>query len=430
MERVKAFIKSNFHLSKLERESLVAMGGMAAEYHNIFLYGYLVSVINPYFFKDSSYLITLSAILLSYIMGPLGAIICGHIGDTLGRKRILAWALAFVSISSFFISVLPSYDQIGIVASILFILLRSIQAVGFGGDAVGLVTFILEEAPARSRGWFGGLMSLGSAIGVFVASLEVSLLDPLQDISSQWKWRIPLCTGIIGTLLSIYFYRILGETTVFKHYTKKHHKKRWPLLELLKNYKLSFLRAIGVFALAPIITAVIFSFIPYLGETALHLSSKFSMWSNTIVLFVFSIFAPLFGALSDKIGRKPILFGVSLIFLILGFPLFSLLEYHNKTIYFCVQLFFSWVASAYYGIAMTINIEHLPTNLRYTGVALSFYLSYVLFGGINGQYIVKFLINGVSACVGPVFYLLLGSIVVFLSALLLKEEAKTSLEKE
>jgi len=422
-----AINKIKTHLSQLQRESIIAIIGIALEYYNIFLFGYLTSVIISQFFNASNPLLIVLAILLSYIMGPLGAIICGHVGDVRGRKKILAWTIAFVSIPSFLISILPTYDQIGIAASIFFIILRSIQTMAFGGDAVGLVTFILEDAPARHRGLFGGFMSMGAAIGVLFSSLVISLIDPLGDSISPWKWRIPLSLGIFGVIASIYFYRTFGETETFKHYKEKHYIKTWPLIDLFKKSKLVFLKVIGITALVPIITIIIFGFVPYLGMTHLGLSPKLSMWSNTLAVGLFAIFAPFFGSLSDKIGRRPILFGVSLIFLTLGFPLFSLLDHATTPMFFSIQLFFALVSSAYYGVTMTICIENFPTHIRYTGVALGYYITYALFGGINGLYLVKLLIKNIPIDTSPVFYLLSGSVIVFLSALFLTEKKKQSL---
>ena len=274
-------------------------------------------------------------------------------------------------------------------------------------------------------------MSMGGAFGVFIASLEISLLDPLGDPFAVWKWRSPLSLGIIGALISIYFFRIMEESPVFQHYDAKKIKMRFPLIELLKNKTGSLINSIGIFALAPIITLIIFSFIPYLGFTALSLSSRYIMWINTFSLAIFMVSAPFFGALSDRkrVGRKPILIIISLTFLILGFPLFYFFEYHSAFTYACIQIFFSWVSSAYYGIAMTTSIEHLPTHLRYTGVSLSFTLSYAVFGGVVGLRIVKVLIEEIKIDIAPSMYLLFGAFIVLLSSIVLKEEARHSLEK-
>jgi MHS family proline/betaine transporter-like MFS transporter len=415
---------------KLEKESLVTIIGMGIEYYSVFLYGYASSVIISQFFNINSSLILWSSILLSYIMGPLGAIICGHIGDTLGRKKILVWTIATVSISSFLISILPSYDQIGVLASIFFIILRSAQTLAFGGDAVGLVTFILEDAPAENRGLFGGLMSAGSAVGVLAASFVIAFLDPFEDPASPWKWRLPLSVSIIGMLVAIYFYRAFGETETFKHHKEKRYINSPPIYVLFKNNKKMLVNIIGITALVPIITIIIFGFIPYLGMRHLGLSTNIGMWSNTLGLLIFTFFAPFFGNLSDRIGRRPILICVSLSFLILPFPLFYFLDSVSTKLFFIIQLLFSLISSAYYGVTMTTCIEHLPTHVRYTGVALGYYITYTLFGGINGQYIVELLIKDIRIDISPVFYLLLGSFLVFLSSYFLKEQSGHSLSEK
>lgn len=412
-----------FHLSKLGRESLIAIGGIALEYYILFQYGYSAKVILHYFFGISSPLIIFSAILLSYVMGPLGAMICGDIGDTKGRKKILVWTLSLISIPSFLIGILPSYSQIGVTASIIFIILRSLQTAAFGGDTLGLVTFILEEAPEEHRGLFGGFMSMGAGIGVFCASSIVSILEPLDYPDAPWRWQIPLSFGIFGIVFALYFYRKIGETEVFKHYKRVFYVKTWPIVDLFKNYKLTFLKIIGLTSLAPIITIVIFGFIPHLDVSHLHLTHKSSMLFNSAALFIFSFFAPIFGALSDRIGRKPILFGVNLIIIILGFPLFYLLDYANAVVVFVVQLFFSLVASAYFGVTFTIAIESFPTHVRYTGVAVGYYVTYALFGGINGLFIVEGL-SEQKLDISPIFYLIFGSIISFVSVLFLDERHK------
>ena len=269
----KILITTKFHLTKLGRENVISMLGMAIEYYNIFLYGYASSIIIAKFFAQSSLLIVILAMLLSYLMGPLGALFFGHIGDKKGRKKILALAIALVSIPSFLISLLPSYDQIGVLASVLFIILRSVQTMAFGGDTIGLATFVLEDAPAKHRGLFGGFMATGAAIGVFFASLVVAMFDPLGALNSSWRWRIPLCIGIFGIIISIYFYRTFGETETFKHYKQKYYRKTLPIVDLFKKNKLNFSRIIGITALVPIITIIVFGYIPFLGVS--HLTRKF-----------------------------------------------------------------------------------------------------------------------------------------------------------
>jgi len=285
------------HLSKIERESIAAIAGMAIEYCTVFLYGFLAPLIIPHFFQSTGGLVIVFSMLLSYLVGPLGAIVCGTIGDMYGRKIILVWTLALVAIPTFLMALLPTYDQIGVYASISFFILKTIQMMAFSGDLVGLATFMLEDVPAKRRGFFGGLMSMGSAFGVLLASFLISIFDPLEDPYSQWKWRILLSIGIFGLFIAIYFQRIFSETETFKHYKKDAYINSWSFIDLFKYNALDYLKIIGITALVPIITIIIFGFIPYLGTHEVELSPKLSMWSNTISIALFAIFAPLFGHL-------------------------------------------------------------------------------------------------------------------------------------
>lgn len=418
----KAISRAIFHISKIEHETIVTVFGIAIEYYVVFLNGYLAPIIISHFFVESSPLIIFSSFILSYIMGPIGAIICGHFGDVYGRKKILSWTIAFVAIPSLFIAILPGYDTIGIYASIIFIFLRSVQMVAIAGDMIGLATFVLEEVKPKRRGLFGGYMSMGASLGVLLASLCTAIFNPYQNSASYWEWRAMTLIGFAGMFVALYFYLNFSETQTFKHYKKEHYIGTPPLRDLIKSKKLLFMKIVGISSLAPIISLTIFGFVPFIGMNYLHLSPSLSMWSNTIALGVFALLAPIFGKLSDKIGRKPILISVSLAYLVLGFPLFYLLDNGNAEMFFIIQVFFSIIASAYYGVTFALCIEQFPTHIRYTGVALSRYITYLLFGGINGFHIMNILIEDIHIEISPVFYLLFGCLLVLISILSIKEE--------
>lgn len=362
--------------------------------------------------------------ILEAITGVLGAIICGHVGDTLGRKKILAYTIAFVAFPSFAISILPGYEQIGILASIIFILLRSTQMLAFGGDMIGLVTFILEDTPANQRGKFGGYMSMSAGIGAGVASLLLYLVDPFSVPISFWKWRLLLIFGIVGIFIANYLKNMFGETEFFRHYKKRHHRSSTPIVEVFQCNKLTFLRVVGITILAPIITLTIYAWIPQFSVKHLDLAARHSMLLNFGALTLFAIGARLFGAKSDMLGRRRILLGVSGFFLIFAYPLFvALYNTGNIIQFFLIQAIFAFASSAYYGVAMTASIEHVPTHIRYTGVAVGYYVNYAIFGGISGDHIERLLIENVFLSSSPVFYLMIGSFIVFICSFFLKEEA-------
>jgi MHS family proline/betaine transporter-like MFS transporter len=415
---------TKLNISKLQRESTIAGIGIALEYYSIFLFGYLAFMILPQFFLGSSSSLVKLSMILESTMGVIGAIACGQVGDTLGRKKILAYTVACVAFPSFFISLLPGCDHIGITASLIFMLLRSIQMLAFGGDMIGLVTFILEDAPASQRGRFGGYMSMSAGIGVCLASLLLYLLDPFKDPTSFWKWRLLLIFGVIGIFIANYLKKTFGETEIFKHYKERHPKAKPPIIDVLKKNKLVFLRVVGLTILAPIITIVIFGWIPQFSVKHLDLFPNEAMLLNAGSLFLFVIGAPLFGRWSDRWGRKWILIGVSSFFLAFSYFLFKHLSHTENILqFFIIESILAFVSSAYYGVAMTASIEHIPTHIRYTGVALAYYTNYAIFGGISGNHLEKLLIKGVPLEFAPVFYLLPGALVVLICSIFLKEEA-------
>lgn len=410
--------------SHLKRESTIAGIGIALEYYSVFLFGYLSFIILPHFFQKSiSYTVSL-ILILEAVMGVIGAIICGHVGDTLGRKKILAYTIACVAFPSFAISILPSYDQIGIIASIIFIALRLTQVLAFGGDMIGLVTFILEDVPPNQRGKFGGYMSMSAGIGTCIASLFLYFADPFSNPTSFWKWRFLLIFGITGMFVANYLKNMFGESEFFMHYKKIRHNAVPPIIDVIKNNKLTVLRVMGITILAPIITLTIYGWLSQFSVKHFELSARHAMLFNFGALVLFAIGACLFGKWSDRFGRRRILIGVSAFFLFFSYPLFKYLTQTETIVQlFLIQAIFAFASSAYYGAAMTACIEHVPTHIRYTGVAVGYYINYALFGGISGDYIEKFLIGRQYPESSPVFYLMTGALIVLACSYFLKEKA-------
>jgi MFS family permease len=430
MRHIKSAIKgTTHHLSNLTFESILVLAGCAIEYYSVFLYGYASSVINVQFFISDKLLLTQS-ILLSFVMGPLGAIICGHIGDTLGRKKVLVATISVFALSTFFISILPGYDSIGITASILSILLRSIQTMAIGGDVIGLVTFLLEDAPSNRRGLFGGLMSMGSGIGVLLAVGSIALTDPVNNPIDSWRWRLPMSLSIFGLILSHYFYSSVGETATFRHYKRSHYKTSIPIIDLFRRNFPQFCLIVGLTASVPIITIVVNGVIPYMNIEDLGIRTRAEMATNAIAMSVFAICAPFFGALSDQIGRKPVLLAVAGILLVTSAPIFYILSFSDLERSTSIQVFFAVVTSAYFGVTFATCIEHLPTHVRYTGTVLGYYSSFVIFGGSNGQYIVKALIDLFSKDASSVIYLLAGAFLLLVASLFIKDLRHDPLSEE
>jgi len=409
------------------RRNIIAIFAVIMEYYDVFLYAYFAPFIVPNFFPSATYLQSVLAILICYLFSPLGAIIFGHIGDRRGRKNVLVWIILILSLSSSIICILPTYHQIGVSASILFIILRIMHGIAMGGGGVGLSIYISEESPRHQRGLSIGLITMGAGIGALMASMAVAVINPYDNSYSFMLWRIPLIITPLGLIVAVYFHVCLEETCFF-HKRTYGKVDSWPIVILLKKHKWLFFKIFCLAVLGPIINVVIYGFIPIVLIKQLHFSNSFGMWINTFGLFLFSLLAIVAGILSDRIGRKPIMLFVSLFLMIFGYPLFLLLNSGNVFTVFSVHILLIMVSSIYYCLEFIIAIEAFPKNVRYTGTALTYVLPYIIFGGITGNHILKLILNRTHSLLSPGYFLVFGSIITFAAMCAIKESFKKQLD--
>ncbi len=274
-------------------------------------------------------------------------------------------------------------------------------------------------------------MSMSAGIGVCLACLFLYFSNPFSDPTTFWKWRLLLILGVFGLFIANYFKKTFSETAVFSHFKRTRSVRIPPLFDLFKTYKTTLLRILGITILAPITTIVVFGWVPQFSVKHLNIHPNQAMLLNAGGLVLFAIGAPLFGRWSDMLGRKRMLCGVSSFFFIFSFLLFYLLTKTETVIqFFIIEAILAFAASAYYGVAKTAAIEHVPTHIRYTGVAVAYYINYAFFGGISGNHIDQLLTGAVHVEFAPVFYLMFGSIVVFICSLFINEEARHELSDD
>lgn len=427
--------------STLKNDTIVSSFGIGIEYYIVFTLGFLGKIIFPQFIpfeiRDGVYWELFSSLL---IMAPiLGALFYGHKADRIGRKKILAWMVALVSIPAFAISILPTHSEWGIYSSVLFGLLVLVQAFAFGGDMVGLLTFVLEEIPEKEgsrrsqKGLYGGFMSFGAGIGVGLSALSIGLvypqpLVPLQSIA----WRYLLCPGGLGILVVAYLHVKTHETEKFDYYKEHFYtsfKEAIPIKELFSKSGLSFVQVVFMSVLVPIITVIIFAYFPYhIGIKELKLMPRDVMLNLAFSLAIFSVFAPVFGRVSDRIGRKKMLKRVSASLFVLSLLILVFLRYLSPQGYFMLQFLLIFVSSGYFGVTFAACVETFMTHVRFTGISLSYAINSVVFGQHIGAYITNTLEKIANFSIfTPFAYLLLGSALVFMVMSLKKETAFTKL---
>ena len=310
--------------------------GTMFEWYDFYLYGLLATYISVQFFsgvnETTAFILALAAFASGFAIRPLGSIVFGRIGDLVGRKNTFLVTMGLMGMSTFAVGFLPSYDDIGIAAPIILVVLRLIQGLAVGGEYGGAATYVAEHAPQGRRGFFTSFSQTTSAFGLFLALLLVSGLRDLlgAEAFADWGWRIPFLLSIFLLAISLWIRLQLAESPVFQKMKEEGKTSKAPLTEAFAkwaNLKFVLIALFGAVAGQGVIgyTAQFYTLF-YLERIA----DVDPATSNVLLVIALMIATPtfiFFGWLSDLIGRKKIVMGALLMAVFTLFPLFSALTH-------------------------------------------------------------------------------------------------------
>lgn len=396
--------------------------GNTLEWYDFLLYAYFAPILAPLFFPAKtpliSLLLTFGVFALGFLIRPLGAIVIGQWGDRYGRRKALLISISLMTIPTVAMGFLPTYASIGIAAPILLTLIRFIQGFAVSGEIASAACYLVEHANKNRRGYAGSLIMssaiLGILLGASIATLQTELMP--EAILHSWGWRIPfLLAGVFG-ILGIW---IRLRATESPQFIALPETAKTPLKTLLLHYPKYLLQGIGLTMILAIGNYYFVAyFTTYLVQSAkLELSQ--AMLINVIAMVFFIIFAPLFGLLSDKFGRKRLfLIGAGL--MIIGAPLvFYLLLQKNFLACLSAEIIFAIILAATDGLILTTLAELFPTNIRATGASLCYNTSLALFGG-TAPLVAITLTQVTQNAFIPAWYVMFGALISFLCACFFK----------
>ncbi|MGI4813759.1 MAG: MFS transporter [Janthinobacterium lividum] len=366
--------------------AVATMIGTATEWYDYFLYGTASALVFsklffPNFSQAAGTLAIFAVFGVTLIIRPIGAAIFGHFGDRLGRKSMLIMSILVMGIGTFAIGLLPTFASIGIWAPVLLILLRVFQGFAVGGEYGGSTVMALEYAPPGKRGLYASIPQIGNPIGMLLGTLTLYLFTLLpQDQFLAWGWRVPFLLSAVMVAIGLYIRLNIAETPAFKHAQAKKEIRQMPLRSLWRNYR----RAMILVILAPAALNVgfyIFSTwsISYLTHN-LHMPIQAAL-AAVMIAAALNIFAqPLFGALSDKIGRRPVYIAGSLWIGLMAFPFFWLLG-TASLLWVTVAMILTITIGhgATYSVQASFISEAFGTDVRYSGLSITYHLSAALF---------------------------------------------------
>ncbi|QTL02935.1 MHS family MFS transporter [Aquabacter sp. L1I39] len=364
--------------------------GTAVEWYDFLIYAVATALVfNKLFFPVGDPALATIAAFGTYAVGflarPLGAAIFGHLGDKHGRKAMLASTIIIMGLGTFCIGLLPTYEQIGIAAPILLILLRFLQGIGIGGEWGGAVLMVVENAPPKKRGLFGSLVQVGNPIGNLAALGIFAVASQMPESEFiTWGWRIPFLLSILLIGVGLFIRLRLEETPAFRQLKAKQEVARMPVLEIFAHHRRPFFTAVGL-KIAEI------SYASIAGVFVIsYATQKLGMPRATILngvmassfIALFSI--PFFGWLSDKWGRKTMFYLSCLFCMGFAFPMFTLLDTKDPWIVTAtVVVAISFGQMVMFGIGAPFYSELFTARLRYSGASLGFQIGAAISGGLT-----------------------------------------------
>ncbi len=409
-------------LNSPARVLLASLVGTTIEFFDFYVYATAAVLVFPALFfpntdPTTALLASFATFSIAFFARPLGAVVFGHFGDRVGRKTTLVAALLTMGVSTVIIGLLPTYEQIGVIAPLLLALCRFGQGFGLGGEWGGAVLLATENAPEGKRSWYGMFPQLGAPVGLFLSSGAFWLLLHLmtQEQLLSWGWRIPFIASIILIAVGLWVRLSITETPAFQKAIDKHERVDVPVMELFRNHKRSLFLgtfvALATFVLFYIGSAYLLSYnvkvlkIPFLDALEIQIVGS----------VMFGIFIPIAGKLAERFGRREVLIATTVLIGIFSFFLNGLMTSGEGAI-FVFAIIAMALMGLTYGLIGTALAAPFPTNVRYTGSSITFNLAGI-FGASLAPYAATWLqVNYGMAYVG--YYLGAAAVITLICILL------------
>lgn len=382
---------------KISRHRLKAIFGGSVgnlvEWYDWYAYSAFALYFSGSFFptgdQTAQLLNTAGVFALGFLMRPVGGWMFGRIADKVGRKQSMTLSVLLMSLGSMLIAITPTYSTIGIIAPIMLLLARLLQGLSVGGEYGVSATYLSEMATKNRRGFYSSFQYVTLIGGQLIAlGIQLILQKVLltEDQLHDWGWRIPFVIGAILSIVALYLRTSLHETKAFEAQKNTADEKKGTMKELLKHPK-ALMVVIGLTAGG---TLAFYTYTTYMQKflvNTVHLTKGESTLISFVSLLIFALLQPAFGALSDRIGRRPILIWFGLSGTLFTVPLLTALS-HTTSLWSAFFLLMAAliIVSGYTSISAIVKAELFPAEIRALGVGLPFALTVAIFGG-TAEYI-------------------------------------------
>ncbi|MEC4176385.1 MFS transporter [Adlercreutzia sp. R7] len=413
--------------------------GNFIEWFDYASYSYLATVIALVFFPaEDRFVGVMSAFAvfaLSFLVRPIGAIFWGNMGDKKGRKWALSVSILLMSGATFLIGCLPGYAMIGVGAPLLLLVLRMVQSFSAAGEYAGAATFIAEYAPKNHRGFYCSMVPASTATGLLVGSLLATFMFNTWGAESSfvidWGWRIPFWLALPLGYITHYIRTHLEDSPVYADMQDRlkaaGEEVEHPIRTLFKKHFKVLVISFGACVLNAVGFYAVLTYLPNYLETVLQYNPGDASTITTIVLIVYIGFIFLSGRISDRFGRKKMLIGACVGFIVFTVPAFILLGSMNFWVILLVELVMCLILTINDGTLASYLTETFPTDVRYSGFALSFNLANAIFGG-SASFISFWLISITGNDIAPAWYMVVIALIALVAMLFTHDHSGKKLE--
>jgi MFS transporter, MHS family, proline/betaine transporter len=413
----------------LVRKSIIGGAvGVLVHWFDWAIYAYLSTTLATVFFpteNPTAGLLSVFAVFaVSFVVRPLGALFFGPLGDKIGRRTVLAIVIITMGFGTILVGLLPTYASVGILAPILLIVARLVQGFAAGGEFGGAASFLAEYSPRRHRGFGVSWLEVSSLLGFLAASLTVFLLNSAltEEAVTSWGWRIPFLVAGPMAIVGLYIRLKLEDTPNFRALEEAHEVAQAPLREVLRQDWRQLLQMTGIEMLQHVSFYAILVYLLTYQTAELGLSAASASLSATITSIVAMVLVPLFGVLSDRVGRKPLMIASGLGFVVLSYPAFYLMSVGTLVTVILVQVGLGILLALILSTHAVAMSEIFPTRVRQAGLSLGYQVTAAIFAG-TVPYLATYLISATGNIFMPAFYLMLAGAVGFGTTLTLRETA-------
>ena len=416
--------------STSQRRTAILAGviGNVLEWYDFAVYGYFVPVISQLFFPNQtplvSLLLTFSVFGVGFVMRPVGSVVFGQYGDRHGRKRALSAVIFLMAASTFMVGLLPTYASIGVLAPLLLVVARLAQGLSGGGEWGGAAAYLVEYALPGKRGLTGSWQQVSVGCGFLLGSLTAAVLTTWISPADMlaWGWRIPFLLGVLVGIVGAVMRWRLDDTPKFAELESQGKVAHSPLREAFTTFRKPTLIAFGITLHNTVGYYAVLIYLTTWLTNIVKMPRGTALWIGTACLLAFVVAVPVMGALSDRIGRRPLFIASCAGTIVLAYPLFLLASTGVPAYAFVAQLILVLLLALYAGPGPAVYCELFPTSIRYTALSVGYNIPVAIFGGF-APFIATWLIQSTGNPLSPAFYVIAASLGTLVTMAWVKETA-------